>query len=453
MARDRAADAARLRRELAERPADAVAWHNLAAAEGDLGNLAEAEHAARRAIAAGIQAPETRLVLARALLGQGKLDDAERAFEAALEARAAYPEAHLDLAQLRWMRTGDARSALAGVDRALRASPAQPGLHLVRSIALEYTGDPQAALAAAEEGLRDAPREPQLLRQAAHLCAAMGNGVEAVRRAREAVAVVADEAGRIVLCESLLAAGHAREAEAEAAALCAAQPLDQHAIALRACAWRLLGDPRYRTLHDYGALVASRKVAAPTGWPSVAAFLEAVAGDLASLHRFRAHPFQQSVRGGSQLMLHPELLARPTLRALFEAIEASARPWLAGLGPGDDPFRRRNTGRFQVTGAWSVQLASGGFHADHVHPRGWLSGVFYVDVPAEVAGADPQGPRPGWLRLGKPGIRTRPPLEADGFVKPEAGVLVLFPAYVWHGVEPFAAGRSRLTLAFDALPA
>jgi hypothetical protein len=38
-------------------------------------------------------------------------------------------------------------------------------------------------------------------------------------------------------------------------------------------------------------------------------------------------------------------------------------------------------------------------------------------------------------------------------VKPEPGLLVLFPAYMWHGVEPFTSGERRLSVAFDVVPA
>ena len=58
----------------------------------------------------------------------------------------------------------------------------------------------------------------------------------------------------------------------------------------------------------------------------------------------------------------------------------------------------------------------------------------------------------GWLRLGRPGIVTQPALEPDFRVKPEPGKLVLFPSYMWHGVEPFESDAPRLTVAFDALP-
>ena len=141
MGEDRAAAVTRLRRDLAADPGDRVAWHNLAAAEGDLGHAAEAEAAARRALALGIAAPETRLVLARALLGQNRLDEAERVFEEALALRPVYAHAHRDLAQLRWMRSGDARGALRALDEALLKAPGEPGLCLVKSIALEFMED------------------------------------------------------------------------------------------------------------------------------------------------------------------------------------------------------------------------------------------------------------------------------------------------------------------------
>ena len=127
----RAADVARLRATLAMRPDDRVAWHNLAAAEGDLGHTAEAEAAARRAIALGIAAPETRLVLGRALQSLRKLDEAESMFKKAISLRPNYADAHRDLAQLIWMRTGRAEDAVKKLSRALRESPADAALHLV----------------------------------------------------------------------------------------------------------------------------------------------------------------------------------------------------------------------------------------------------------------------------------------------------------------------------------
>ncbi|HET7364844.1 MAG TPA: putative 2OG-Fe(II) oxygenase [Burkholderiales bacterium] len=451
MAQDRAADAARARRAVALDPRDRVSWHNLAAAEGDLGNAREAERAARRALELGIAAPETRVVLARALQDLNRLSEAERMFEEAIALRPSYAEAHRDLAQLRWMRTGQTDAALRSLDAALARAPQEAMLHLVRSIALEFIGDELGALASAEAGLARAPHDLQLLRQAAHLCAQMRQSERAVGFARHAVALAPDLAPvQIILCEALLACGDLKQAAAVSERICAMDPLDQHAVALRATTWRLRGDPRYELLNDYARLIGAELLDVPKGWSSLPSFLDELAADLAALHRYRAHPFQQSVRGGGQLPLNAREMSRRTLQALFACFRDAVQRHLARLGSGSDPFTSRNTGRFGFAGAWSVRLAAGGHHADHVHPRGWLSSAFYVALPPVIRAED--GTRAGWFRLGRPGIATTPRLDADHYITPEAGKLLLFPSYMWHGVEPFQSVQPRLTVAFDAVP-
>ncbi len=441
MATDRAADAARLRRSLAAHPYDPVSWHNLAAAEGDLGRAAEAEAAARRAIALGIAAPETRLVLAGALQDLNRLDEAEIMFEEALALRPNYPEVHRNLAQLRWMRTGDVGAALRALDATLRRVPRDIYLHLVRSIALEFMGDKASALASAEAGLAVAPGELQLLQQTSHLCAELGQGARAVAFAqRAAVTAPGSAAAQFTLCEALLASGDIPQAGAVAARLCATDPLNQHAVALLATVWRLAGDARYHALYDYGRFTHTEIIDAP---------LEALTADLNALHRYRAHPFQQSVRGGGQLPIHAKEMARPSIDALFLRLREAVARYLTRLGTGADPLRSRNSGHFALAGAWSVRLSSGGYHTDHVHQRGWISSAFYVSVPPVMK---PEAAHAGWLRLGRPGITTQPALEPDHRVKPEPGKLVLFPSYMWHGVEPFESDQHRLTVAFDVVP-
>ena len=442
MATDRAADAARLRRSVAANPYDAVSWHNLAAAEGDLGRAAEAESAARRAIALGIAAPETRLVLAGALQDLNRLDEAEIMFEEALALRANYPEAHRNLAQLRWMRTGDVAAALRALDATLARAPGDINLHLVRSVALEFIGDKANALASAEAGLAVAPADLQLLQQSSHLCSELGQGARAVTLAERAAALAPGFVPvEFALCEALLASGDFAQAGAIAVRLCVSDPLNQHALALVATAWRLAGDARYHALYDYERVTQTEIIDAP---------LDVLAADLNALHRYRAHPFQQSVRGGGQLPIHAKEMERPSIAALFQQLREAVARYVTRLGSGTDPLRWRNTGRFTLAGAWSVRLASGGYHTDHVHQRGWISSAFYVSVPAVMK---PEASHAGWLRLGRPGITTQPALEPDYRVKPEPGKLVLFPSYMWHGVEPFESNEHRLTVAFDVVPA
>ncbi|MBA2412325.1 MAG: tetratricopeptide repeat protein [Burkholderiaceae bacterium] len=447
----RAGDVARLRETLAAQPNDRVSWHNLAAAEGDLGHAAEAEIAARRAIALGITAPETRLVLARALQSQRKLDEAEATFKKALTLRPSYVDAHRDLAQLIWMRTGRTGDALKKLSRTLREFPAEAALHLVHSSVLEFAGDLTGALAAAERGLAHAPKDLTLLSQLAHLCIETGDAARALAFSMRAVQLApADSGTQISLCESLLASGQAADAEAKATELCAALPTNQYTLALQATAWRTLGDSRYSTLYDYRSLVAEQVLDTPAGFANLHTFLNELSAELQALHSFHTHPLYQSVRGGSQLPLQSAELARPMIAMLFSAIDAAVARYLSQLSAGSDPLRARNSGRTAISGAWSVRLRSGGHHADHVHPHGWLSSACYIALPPTIG--DGTSAREGWLRFGRPGVKTVPPLEADHFVKPRPGLLVLFPAYMWHGVEPFVSDQSRLSVAFDVVP-
>lgn len=118
--------------------------------------------------------------------------------------------------------------------------------------------------------------------------------------------------------------------------------------------------------------------------------------------------------------------------------------------PGPDPHRSRVTGGYRIQGAWSVRLRTGGFHADHFHPQGWISSAFYVETPDRALDRET---REGWIRFGRPPIDLDPTLEAEHYVRPEPGRLVLFPSYMWHGTVPFTTEELRMTVAFDLVPA
>lgn len=389
-------------------------------------------------------------MLARALQSLGRLDEAAQAFGEALARKPAYADAHRDYAQLVWMRTGSKERALERLDQALKAAPLDAALHKVRSVVLEFAGDATAAIDAANEGLSRAPVDPDLLLHLAHLEAETGDAERALDLSVRASSANAGDRAGIARCEALLALGRLDDLGPQLEPLVRSLPQNQYVLALQATAWRLQGDSRYAKLCDYERLVATRSLSTPAGWSSLKAFLDDVSAELARMHRFVAHPFQQSVRGGGQLTFSEDDMRRPVIAALFQSIAAAVVAHLATLGSGDDPMRSRNTGRPAFTGAWSVRLASGGSHVDHVHPQGWLSSACYLALPATIGRGGPD--RGGWLRLGRPGIRTMPAIDADRYIQPERGLLALFPAYMWHGVEPFVGDTPRLTVAFDVIP-
>jgi len=428
-------------------PGSGVAEHNLAAALGDAARFPEAEAACRRAFAKGLDAPETWLVLARALLGQKRLEEADAGFRQALRRRPDMADAHRDLAQLIWMRTGDIAAASRELDSAIAAHPADPVLRFVKARALEYAGDLAGAYAALEPVLTRG--DPVPLVMAADLAARIGEPDAALAHAEAAVAREPENAMALsMLAQTRLAVGRPEQAAAVLEALLPRRPYDQFLLGLQATAWRMLGDPRAAGLSDYASLVRAWRLATPAGWSSLDAYLADLAQGLKGEHAFLTHPFEQSVRHGSQAsdILRSQ---HPAIRAFPQALEPVIRQHLAALGRGPDVVRRRNTGQVRFKGIWSVLLRPQGFHANHVHPEGWLSSACYVELPPAVRGEG----REGWIQFGEPGVPTSPPLAAEHFVRPEPGLVVLFPSYMWHGTVPFRGPEGRLTIAFDLIPA
>lgn len=430
---------------LAANPASGVAEHNLAACLGDAGRWPEARPHIQAAFTKGVDAPETWLILGRCELALGDLDAADAAFRQGIRRRPDMYDAQRELAQLLWMRTGDLGAATTEVERALASAPGNVALLIVKAQALEFAGRPEDAFALMSRLAGQMPNQPALLIQAAQLATTLCRSGEAVALASSAQRLAPTELPVLItLVEALLAAGEAQKASDIAGDIRRKWSTNQHAIALQATAWRMLGDPRYSELHDYASLVGASMLDVPPGWASLDAYVADLSAALMELHTFEEHPFNQSLRHGSQAV---DILQRdhPALKALPQALDGPIRRRLAELGTGDDPIRARNRGTYAFQGMWSVRLKPGGYHIDHVHPQGWLSSACYIET------VPPKG-REGWIRFGQPGVRTVPPLEAEHYVEPKPGMLVLFPSYMWHGTVPFGGDARRLTFAFDLAP-
>ncbi|OJU09336.1 MAG: hypothetical protein BGN86_09335 [Caulobacterales bacterium 68-7] len=443
---ERADEALAVRRLAAERfPQSGVAWHNLASALCDLGADNEAAEAARKAFQLGLDAPETWLVYGRALAGQQRLEAAVEGLDEALRRRPGYPEALEEKAKQLWAMTRDA-------DRAAAVFPAGPAHAQARAAMFRAAGDPSRGLAELEEALRAAPGDLALMQAVAALALEAGAVVRALEASDVALARAPNDPismqARAAAC---LAAGRPEEALALARRLVASQPHNGSVVALAAVAARLAGAPEAERLFDYPTMVRGFDIGPPPGWSTAAAWLADLKTSLDRLHDGAVEPAAQSLRGGTQTGPDLRIVDDPAIRSFFIAIDPAIRAYMAGLGAGDDPLRARNSGGYAISGAWSIRLRSAGRHVDHIHPRGWLSSAFYVEVPPEVAADDEA--RAGWLQFGRPSLRTEPPLEPAWFERPSPGRLVLFPSYMWHGTAPFVSARPRTTIAFDVVPA
>jgi len=273
---------------------------------------------------------------------------------------------------------------------------------------------------------------------------------EAETHALEA-ASAAPEDSRILenVVAILLSRGNAADATPFIRTQRARDPFSQSWLAYEATAARLLELPRYRELYDYTRLVQSYKVEAPAPWASMHDLNAALATVLTARHPFATHPLDQSLRNGSQTARSLLTDSDPAIQAILRAFEAPIERYRQLLGThSDHPLSSRNTGSARFSGAWSVQLRREGFHVNHVHPQGWISSAYYVSVPAEVADASVMS---GWIKFGEPRFPV-PGALPECFIRPEPGLLVLFPSYMWHGTNPIHGSEPRTTIAFDAVP-
>lgn len=102
--------------------------------------------------------------------------------------------------------------------------------------------------------------------------------------------------------------------------------------------------------------------------------------------------------------------------------------------------------------AWANVLENGGYHSVHNHPNCHLSGVYYIN-PGEP---DPQNLNSGLIGFSDPrggaSMASNPYLDfgTSYQYKPEAGMLLMFPAFLSHWVHPFTGEGQRITISFNA---
>jgi Flp pilus assembly protein TadD len=365
-------------------------------------------------------------------------DPVEARLEAGLRHWPTDASLHVQLASLRWLR-GLGEQSMALLEQAIADYPGELRLRLVAADLLRRGGFAERALTILNDGLRAAPESAAFLTSIGVVLDGMQRPAEALAYLRKAVARAPQSpSARRNLTVTLLRVGEPAEALALINELSASAPDDQQLIAYRAIAFRMLGDPAYPQLYDYPRLVRSYRLQPPAGF----------ANELSKLHCWQQWPLEQSLRGGTQTgnNLPGD---NPVIAAFFAMLDAPVRDYIARLDNSrDHPTDRRKRSGYRLSGSWSVRLRPGGFHINHVHPMGWLSSAYYVEVPHQPEHAQPSA---GWLKFGEPDM-PMPGCTPDHFVAPEPGMLVLFPSYLWHGTVPFEHGEQRLTAAFDVVP-
>ncbi|MFD0739766.1 putative 2OG-Fe(II) oxygenase [Lysobacter koreensis] len=403
-------------------PAWPEAWNNLSAAHGRLQQYPAAIAAARNALRLQPQSAGAHQALAALL---SNLFDRESLQEG------------LQFAQ-----------------RALQLDPDLAEAHRNASIVLRKLGDPARAESHARRALQLAPHDPHTIDTLGEQLLLNGRSAEAV--ATYAAAVDAGDASVALRRQhgiALLHAGQAGAARDALAALLREHGDDQRAIAhlgvaLAAnaqldAATHLLG------LHRH---VHALAVPVPDGFAGASAFNAALADDIRRHSQQRWQPAGLAARNA---YLSGDLLADRTaaiagfeqrLREAIDAFIARCRAQ-ANAGAADDLFLRHVPRDYRLH-VWATQAAETGYIDTHIHEESWLSGAYYVELPAAIRDDDPD--HAGWIEFGRP-YATLPPWPEHALrrVRPQVGTLLLFPSYLFHRTLPYRGDGERISISFD----
>lgn len=226
------------------------------------------------------------------------------------------------------------------------------------------------------------------------------------------------------------------------------EPYNQEIWAYYSILWRQTNLDRYQWLNQYDQFIQQHELQFNGESEESIGHLRSY---LVGLHAGTKEPLDQSVRNGTQSLDNLWRHKHPIIEKLRVALNNSITSYIDSLVADEThPFLKRIKKSYRVSGCWSVKLNNGGFHANHVHPQGWLSCCTYIALPDSVEDSD--ATQDGWIKFGESSLGLGPRETIARTIKPKAGTCVFFPSFFWHGTNSFTAAEPRLTVPMDVEP-
>ena len=429
------------------------AYFNLGALLRQRGRLAEAVACYRHIMAADSKAVHARINLGIALQETGAYAEAIAALESAIAIDPRSAEAHYNLAIIftEQRRLIEAEQAYRTV---LSIRPDAPWAHVNLGFVLQEQERHAEAIACYRRSLSLAPDLAQAHANLGGALFEQGDLSGALAAVRRAIELEPGNPGSHVnLAQILRAQRDFAGAEANLRRALALRPGLAVAQAHLAIVLQQLGRPEAaRVLLDYPRLVRTRRIDRPTGWSSIEAFNDELARYVRGHPTLMDEPPGRSTVGGSVTLgiLHAD---DPPISALRQFIGICVGEYLATTVKASSSIFAPAPSAWQLNG-WGVVLRAQDYQSSHFHPAAIVSGVYYVRIP-EVVKRSGTGDA-GCIRFGEPEAGTEPAAVAAGWqtlsVRPEDGLIVLFPSYFWHRTIPFESEEDRICVAFDVLP-
>ena len=443
--------AAGFRRATEIEPRNLDAMRNLGLALNYCGRLDESIAALRRAAALAPGVADCHLKLGAALQESAELEEAMSAYRTALEIEPRNPHAHFNLGTVLG-RLARGEEAIAAYDRATEIDPGYARAHRNKGTLYLALDDPEAALPASKRATELMPNDVLSHMDYARALLRLERPDEAMAaftRATELAPSSPDT--HIHVGYAQLALGDPSAAVDAIEVGLGLDPRSTFGLALKAMALVESGDrAAAAALLDLERLVHTSMLRAPAGYRDLGDFNAALVEHICAHPTLEYSSANRSVVAGQGT---GELLAEPKGPfAAFETMIGSAvEQYIAAVCTGLDHPSLSDPPKNWRPSVWATVFDSQGHQTAHFHPPGWLSGVYYPQLPGAVTGDDPE--RAGWIEFGAPYSRfaLKAKFEVRS-VRPQEGLMLLFPSYLCHRTVPFESAEKRISIAFDIVP-
>ena len=103
----------------------------------------------------------------------------------------------------------------------------------------------------------------------------------------------------------------------------------------------------------------------------------------------------------------------------------------------------------KVTSCWSIINQKFASNAGHIHANSLISSAYYIDVGKNCGKIIFDDPRPGATIKKGPYSAVGSWNQGNVIVEPQTGLLVMFPSYLVHHVQPNMSEKERIILSFN----
>ncbi|MEQ8227035.1 MAG: tetratricopeptide repeat protein [Rhodospirillales bacterium] len=443
---------------LAQAPGDANIAFELGRTQIITGNPQAGAEALGRAAELAPDAPPIFGSLGVAYQLMGDEESARAAYETAIELGSRDPEDFYNLGTVHM----NGRRWTDAIDMFTRATELNPqhqsafaNIGLLHGRATEY----DRAIAPLEQAVALNPEDARSVNELVYALSVQGRADEAVSLA-EAFLSRHPEAKHLYdqMSFAWMRAGRPENAIAVADKAIAAGNHPVPALAMKSAALNNLGrGTDAGRLLDFSRLLKTKVHDAPVGYHSMASFNQDLVRyllDHPSLTYSKTNRSMEKGRGTLELFDGTE---HGPATVLKQMIMDMAREYMAEhpVDP-DHPFLASPPKSFNVS-CWGNVYDRDGRQFVHIHPTSWLSGVYYPALPSCVkdAAKGKTNNIEGWIEFGRSlhlvGDKNEPAVH---LVRPEEGMMVMFPSYFGHQTIPVTSSdEQRVSIAFDLEPA